>query len=157
MSDILEKIEQIQTNTREIKLTMGNTIMILDNIKSGLKEDKQKVFDEAYQRGLEDGKEQSDRGCEGCKYEGGTAERNPCFICSNYYQNYWAAKDDKIEVGDEVIYNGTTKCVVVTPETDEKYASLFDCNGIHYSADHRECKKTGRHFDIPKILAEMRT
>ena len=64
--------------------------------------------------------------------------------------------DDPIIAGDEVIYNGTTKCVVVTPETDEKYASLFDCNGIHYSADHRECKKTGRHFAIGKILEDMK-
>ena len=66
--------------------------------------------------------------------------------------------DEKIEVGDEVIYNGTTKCIVVRPEDDERYASLIDRDGTHYSADHRECKKTGRHFDnIPKILAEMRT
>lgn len=65
--------------------------------------------------------------------------------------------DDEIKVGDEVIYNGTTKCIVVRPENDERYASLIDSDGTHYSADHRECKKTGRHFDIQKILAEMRT
>ena len=65
--------------------------------------------------------------------------------------------DDEIKVGDEVIYNGTTKCIVVRPEDDERYASLIDGDGTLYSADHRECKKTGRHFDIDKILAEMRT
>ena len=65
--------------------------------------------------------------------------------------------DDEIKVGDEVIYNGTTKCIVVRPEDDERYASLIDSDGTLYFADHRECKKTGRHFDIPKILAEMRT
>ena len=64
--------------------------------------------------------------------------------------------DDKIEVGDEVIYNGTTKCIVVRPEDDERYASLIDSDGTHYSADHRECKKTGRHFDIESILEGMR-
>lgn len=62
---------------------------------------------------------------------------------------------DEIKVGDVVIYNGTTKCLVVAPQTDEKYASLFDCNGMHYYADYRECKKTGKHFDISKILKEM--
>lgn len=64
--------------------------------------------------------------------------------------------DNKIEVGDEVIYNGTTKCIVVRPEDDERYASLIDSDGTHYFADHRECKKTGRHFDIHKILKEMK-
>ena len=64
--------------------------------------------------------------------------------------------DDKIEVGDEVIYNGTTKCIVVRPEDDERYASLIDSDGTHYSADHRECKKTGRHFDIKGILEAMK-
>ena len=112
--------------------------------------------DTAYQKGFEDGKWKSEDGCTGCKYEGKTGEHLPCDYCMNNFKNQWTAKDDKIEVGDEVIYNGTTKCVVVTPETDEEYASLFDCNGIHYSADHRECKKTGRHFDIDKILEEMR-
>ena len=64
--------------------------------------------------------------------------------------------DDKIEVGDEVIYNGTTKCIVVRPENDERYASLIESDGTHYFADHRECKKTGRHFDIASILEEMK-
>ena len=64
--------------------------------------------------------------------------------------------DDKIEVGDEVIYNNTMKCLVVRPETDERYASLIDSNGNHHSAEHSECKKTGRHFDIASILEDMR-
>lgn len=64
--------------------------------------------------------------------------------------------DGEIKVGDEVIYNGTTKCIVVRPEDDERYASLIDSDGTHYSADHRECKKTGRHFDIKSILEDMR-
>ena len=64
--------------------------------------------------------------------------------------------DDEIKVGDEVIYNGTTKCIVVRPEDDERYASLIDGNGTHHCADHCECKKTGRHFDIASILEEMR-
>lgn len=69
---------------------------------------------------------------------------------------YEEKQSDKINVGDEVIYNGTTKCIVIRPEDDERYASLIDSDGTHYSADHRECKKTGRHFDIQSILEEMR-
>ena len=64
--------------------------------------------------------------------------------------------DDEIKVGDEVIYNGTTKCIVVRPEDDERYASLIDGNGTHHCADHCECKKTGRHFDIASILEAMK-
>lgn len=122
-----------------------------------IKEHFGQLQDDAYQKGFEDGKAVNDKGCEGCKYSDGAVQENSlCFNCSNYYTNNWTAKNDKVEVGDEVIYNGTTKCVVVTPETDEKYASLFDCNGIHYSADHRECKKTGRRFDIKSILEAMK-
>ena len=62
--------------------------------------------------------------------------------------------DDEIKVGDEVIYN-EHKFIVFATETEKYYASLFDVNGRHASADHREFKKTGRHFDIDKILEEM--
>ena len=112
--------------------------------------------DTAYQKGFEDGKWKSEDGCTGCKYEGKTGEHLPCDYCMNNFKNQWTAKDDKIEVGDEVIYNGTTKCIVVRPEDDERYASLIDGDGAHYSADHRECKKTGRHFDIASILEDMK-
>ena len=124
-------------------------------INDGSLDVKQRV-EGAYQKGFEDGKAVNDKGCEGCKYSGTPQGDSPCFNCSNYYKNNWTAKDDKIEVGDEVIYKGTTKCIVVRPEDDERYASLIDSDGTHYSADHRECKKTGRHFDIQKILEGMK-
>lgn len=54
---ITEDIQAVQDNIREIKSTWGNTIMTLDNIKSGLKADVQKKVDEAYQRGHDDGYE----------------------------------------------------------------------------------------------------
>lgn len=115
--------------------------------------------DTAYKKGFEDGKAVNDKGCEGCKYEGRDLSKLPCMVCSNSRKNCWTAKqtDDKIEVGDEVIYNNTIKCLVVRPETDERYAVLIDGNGYHHSADHRECKKTGRHFDIASILKEMQS
>ena len=115
--------------------------------------------DTAYQRGLEDGKAVSDKGCVGCKWEGNGKDHSPCDYCCNGYSSQWTAKqtDDEIKVGDEVIYNNTIKCLVVRPETDERYAVLIDGNGHHHSADHRECKKTGRHFDISSILKEMQS
>ena len=57
---IMEDIQSVQDNIREIKSTWGNTIMTLDNIKSGLKADVQKKVDEAYQRGLAEGKKAFD-------------------------------------------------------------------------------------------------
>lgn len=135
--------------------------------------------DTAYQRGLEDGQNQN----EAWKYArkiacvpqnggmdrawldaifGSALDRSEIlftFSAKNAIERikaYEKKQADKIEVGDEVIYNGTTKCIVVRPEDDERYASLIDSDGTHYSADHRECEKTGRHFDIDKILEEMK-
>ncbi len=112
-----------------------------------------------YQKGFEDGKAVNDKGCVGCKFEGNGKDHSPCDYCCNGYSNQYQAKqtDDEIKVGDEVIYNNTIKCLVVRPETDERYAVLIDGNGYHHSADHRECKKTGRHFDISSILKEMQS
>lgn len=54
---IMEDIQSVQNNIREIKSTWGNTIMTLDNIKSGLKADVQKKTMESFQRGYDDGYE----------------------------------------------------------------------------------------------------
>lgn len=54
---IMEDIQIVQDNIREIKSTWGNTIMTLDNIKSGLKADVQKKTMESFQRGYDDGYE----------------------------------------------------------------------------------------------------
>ena len=119
--------------------------------------------DTAYQRGLDDAWE-----CARELYLNGACKDLFGEYFNTFIKNHTAQEaieklkaykqDDKIEAGDEVIYNGMIKCIVVRPETNERYASLIDSNGNHYSTDHRECKKTGRHFDnIPKILAEMRT
>lgn len=71
------------------------------------------------------------------------------------YEKEKQKADDEIKVGDEVICNGH-KFIVFATETEERYASLFDVNGRHVSASQRECKKTGRHFDIESILEAMK-
>lgn len=63
--------------------------------------------------------------------------------------------DEEIKVGDEVIYN-EHKFIVFATETDECYASLIDRNGRHESASHEDLKKTGKHYNIDKILEEMK-
>jgi hypothetical protein len=66
-------------------------------------------------------------------------------------------EQEEIQVGDEVVYNGTTICVVFSPENDKRYASVIDADGVNYSADHCELTKTGRHFpEIAEVLAKMK-
>ena len=147
---------QIEKN-KGLKLAVGeinNHLSILEGLLRNERDDVQKQVNDAYQRGLEDGKAQSEGGCEGCRFEGTIC--TACENCCNSHMNHWTAKDDKIKVGDEVIYI-EHKFIVFATETEEHYASLFDVNGRHASASQSECKKTGRHFDIDKILAEMRT
>lgn len=146
---------QIEKN-KGLKLAVGeinNHLSILEGLLRNERDDVQKQVNDAYQRGLEDGKAQSEGGCEGCRFEGTIC--TACENCCNSHMNHWTAKDDKIKVGDEVIYN-EHKFIVFATETEECYASLFDVNGRHASASQRECKKTGRHFDIASILEAMK-
>lgn len=114
----------------------------------------QKV-DEAYQRGLEDGKWKSEDGCTGCKYEGKVVTGPPCISCCNSYKNQWTAKDDKIEVGDEVRHDRGWTAVVTS--IDNVGLSAMDYNGeVASYSDISKFTKTGRHFDIPEILEEMK-
>ncbi len=111
-----------------------------------------------YQKGFEDGKAQVERGCEGCQFEGTEIYLRPCSACRNAYPNQWTAKDDKIVVGDEVVTQDGKRFVVTT------FGSGFDgdiavgvcADGLGLGIDIRELHKTGRHFDIASILEEMR-
>lgn len=118
--------------------------------------------DTAYQKGLEEGKIQSERGCEGCEYEGKIGEHLPCDYCMNNFTNQWIAKSDKIEVGDEVKslndlgeeIKGFLPWIVTI--IDEDYCQGIDKEGrVHATQKVRACK-TGRHFDIVSILEAMR-
>lgn len=61
--------------------------------------------DEAYQRGLEDGKWKAEDGCDGCKYYEDTSLTNPCSECSRGHVDHYKPVSDSnpINVGDEVI------------------------------------------------------
>ena len=168
---------QIEKN-KGLKLAVGeinNHLSILEGLLRNERDDAQKQVNEAYQRGLDEAWEAA-RKIAISPGDGGLSTHDLFKIFGNdslqyAFKNYSASEaiaklkayeekqkaDEEIKVGDEVIYNGTTKCIVVRPEDDERYASLIDSDGTLYSADHRECEKTGRHFDIDKILAEMRT
>ena len=117
--------------------------------------------DTAYQKGLEDGKAVFDKVCEGCKYAKRTAFDEPCVRCSNAYKSQWKAKPDKIEIGDEVKWDGN-KCIVTNRHIDINMGiiqdyDLMSCEGS-VVAHVKRCSfvKTGRHFDIEKILEAMK-
>lgn len=112
--------------------------------------------DTAYQKGFEDGKAVHDKGCEGCKYSGTPQGDSPCFNCSNYYTNNWTAKDDKIEVGDEVeVLNSGSKYLIAWIAGTSICGFAYD--GVTCHLQPSDVRKTGRHFDIASILKGMRT
>lgn len=116
--------------------------------------------DEAYQRGLEDGKWKSEDGCTGCKYEGKVVTGQPCISCCNSYKNQWTAKqtDDCIKVGDEVRRKSApkTECGgIVTKDWENSYFIMWS-DGSSGQWDKDKVVKTGRHFDIASILEDMR-
>ena len=159
----VKKIVYFHVGNANAIWTTSNILDDLEELNSDyINEHFGDLQDEAYKRGFEDGKAVNDKGCDGCKYEGGTVERNPCFTCCNYYQNYWTAKkqDDEIKVGDEVrsTYEGRvieefTPWVVTLVTSETCYG--FDADGKQRSNPNTSVQKTGRHFDIDKILREM--
>ena len=164
---------QIEKN-KGLKLAVGeinNHLSILEGLLRNERDDVQKQADEAYQRGLDDAWEaarklfssMADSDIEKVfptEWNNGgfnaLINLRPQEVIEKLkaYEEKQKA-DDEIKVGDEVIYN-EHKFIVFATETEKYYASLFDVNGRHASADHREFKKTGRHFDIDKILEAMK-
>ena len=156
---------QIEKN-RGLKLAVGeinNHLSVLEGLLRNERDDAQKEIDEAYQRGLEDGKGAIHKGCDGCKYEE-TIGMPPCVCCCNNFPNQWTAnKQDEIEVGDEMrqVYEsgaGTgVWCIVTAIDSDCMSGFSQDGRAIVCSSQvNRWWKKTGRHFDIEKILEEMK-
>lgn len=106
LSDEIRK--QIENN-KGLKLAVGeinNHLSILENLA---RKDIEERVDDAYQRGLEDGKAVHEKGCEGCKYSGTLQGDFPCFNCSNYYQNNWTAKDKYSDIIRNCMHNWVTE------------------------------------------------
>lgn len=106
LSDEIRK--QIEKN-KALKLAVGeinNHLSILENL---VRKDIMEQVDEAYQRGLEDGKAVNDKGCEGCMYQDNTIEHHPCGVCCNAYHNQWTAKDKYSDIIRNGIHNWVTE------------------------------------------------
>ena len=113
--------------------------------------------DEAYERGLEDGKWKAEDGCDGCKYYEDTSLTNPCSECSRGCVDHYkpASDPDRIEVGDEV--KAAFGTAVVTHCDEEGSVWYLYSTGSTGFDEPRNVKKTGKHYDIQSILEAMRT
>ena len=142
--------------------TFYNSLENLEELNSDyINEHYGELQDEAYQKGFEDGKNNVENGCEGCKYESRSECEQPCCKCKRGCMDFYdpMSKDDRIEVGDEVDWDGD--CFVVT----RIYQPLIDkrCNGIakdgsvYMDVVYDRLTKTGRHFDIASILEAMKS
>lgn len=72
---------------------------------------------------------------------------------------YESKQKDRIEVGDEVVWNnGTTLTVTrVDKLDDEEWCDCMAEDGKMYGVLKNNVRKTGRHFDISSILEAMRS
>ena len=140
--------------------TFYNSLDNLEELNSDyINEHFSDLQDEAYQRGLEDGRRKARVGCRGCKYERQTGEHLPCEYCMNNFTNQWTAKpSDSIEVGDEVVWkDGTTLTVTrVHKLDDDEWCDGMDEDGRMYGVLKNDVRKTGKHYDIQSILEAMR-
>ena len=112
--------------------------------------------DTAYQKGLEEGKALSERGCEGCEYQVNRELTCPCSECANNYKNYWT-KEEFVR-GDVVVDENGTRGIVVSSENNESNLLyvLFKGYRVPQSVVRKHYKKTGEHYDIDKFLDEIK-
>lgn len=153
-----EEIRQALTEVREMKKMCGNINMKLTNIVTQRGQDWKKKLEAEYQRGLEDGKAVNDKGCEGCLYNDGTKEHSPCDICCNAYLNRWTAKqtDENVKRGDVVRHKINGLTYIVTLASDCGYVLLGEDGNFATRCITNIFEKTGKHFDIDKILEAMK-
>ena len=116
--------------------------------------------DDAYKRGLEDGKAVHDKGCEGCKYKG-TIGMPPCIHCCNNFPNAWKKQDDKPIIGEVVerYLNGKRDGVgMFLGEDGDYWNCLFWTGAIFgtFAYPSNQFKRTGNVCNITEILEDMR-
>jgi hypothetical protein len=158
--NLADEIRQQMEKNKGLKLAVGEINNHLSILEGLARKDITERVDEAYQKGFEEGKAVNDKGCEGCKYAVMGSDTTICDQCCNGYHNQWTAKDDKIEVGDEVEWEGVNFTVlrVFTPKGCYEQCDGFDCDGNGYTNIlTKDVTKTNRHFDISSILKEMQS
>ena len=140
----------------------------------------QKRIDEAYQRGVEDGRNETWEAARKVALnsnDGGLCiedldEIFDCYTLQQVFKRHTAQQtiaklkayeeqkaDDEIKVGDEVKWKGDRFIVtrICQPLIDKLCDGLGEDGHPYLSIAINRLTKTGRHFDIDKILEEMQT
>lgn len=172
--------EQIGERLNEAEKVIGESLRILNDIKFTMKRDVKKEIAEAYQRGVEDGRNETWEAAKKLswaeKYGGygdrldEVFDRTDTFDFLEYSPNEAIAKlkayeekqkaENEIKVRDEVVWTEAENVVIVV--TRVYTVDDFEwCDGVcrdgkvyHILTEH--ARKTGRRFDIDKILEEMK-
>ena len=156
----MDKAKEISALWSQIKPQIGKLVSLCHEVESHYE-----VTADAYQRGYEAGLNDAKEGkasCQFCEYEVCSDRVDPCRVCACNYKNFFEPKkqekEEQIQVGDEVIYDGK-RCVVVFPKTEHLYATVIDCGCFHHThvVDYDGLTKTGRHFpELVEALRKMR-
>lgn len=170
MELIQGQLNDIEENVRSIKATWGNTIMALDNIKTGLKADRQKAIEEAYQKGLDDAWECAKRIVltktdANCRYFT-VDELEKIFGCStsqSVFSTYSASgaiekvKAYEIKVGDELQANDDPSVKIIVSQVKGDTIWGFNSEGTFSNRPNFDWHKTGRHFpQVAELLNAMK-
>lgn len=134
-------------------------------INDGSLDVKQRV-EGAYQRGFDDGKDSVMLPCDGCKWDTEDGDGAHCKRCSrNCLDNYEEKQkeEDDIKLGDvleHTVSGYTSKAIFLKKIEDDEdwYTCLFwtGCGLAILSYPKSQFKRIGKHFDIDKILEEMK-
>ena len=105
--NLADEIRKTIESIKDMKVQASGINSHLSTLENLVRKDIMEQVDEAYQRGLEEGKAVNDKGCEGCKYESRTSGENPCFSCARNANDYWTAKqtDDNLDIIRNGIHN----------------------------------------------------
>jgi len=171
---------QIEKN-RDLKLEIGyinNHLSILEGLLRNERDDVQKQVNEAYHRGVEDGRTETWEAARKIALnpnENGLSveELDRIFGCATLQQvfrRYSAQQtieklkayeekqkaDDEIKVGDIVDWNGDK--YIVSYINDDGFADLIyiECGSTCERISPDCFTRTGKHYDIDKILEEIK-
>lgn len=180
--------DQISERLNDAEKVIGESPRIINDIKFAMKRDVKKEVDEAYQRGVEDGRSETWEAARkighasqvqleemGFEFNSGEWFYNPSwYVVMNYTVGEAIAKlkayeeqktDDEIKVGDELehtVSGYTSKAIFLEKigddEDEDWYKCLFwtGCGVAILSYPKSQFKRTGKHYDIDKILEAMK-
>ena len=118
----------------------------------------EQVRKEAYEQGLSDEKERKAT-CQYCEYQYLDDTEEPCKKCCNAYMNKYKpkAKEEQIQVGDEIEAVSGKAVVVYVDDVDEHKVRYVYSNGVYAFNYIDKVTKTGRHFpEIAAVFEKMR-